>query len=128
MDRDALLWLSRADADLPPSNSVFYLPSPELGLEVRRGRVILSHADFESQETLANRRYSGSVDNLFVLLPEKFSADGKADIILSSFTSYRAWNSLSVGGYRVYYPPAQKYVPSGASHAAQQPSAAVGTQ
>ena len=55
MGRRALQWLIRADSDLPPSNGLFYLPYPELGLEVHQGRFILTHADFEGEAALSKK-------------------------------------------------------------------------
>ena len=68
------------------------------------------------------------MDNLFVLLPVNFSTNGKADIILSSFTNYRAWKSMRIGDYYVYYPSDQKYVPPMTEYAPGQPGAAVDTK
>jgi hypothetical protein len=109
IDAAALRWLVKTDAGLEPGTSVFYLTSPELALEIAGGRVILTHADFEVVEILAARAYCGVVDNLFVVLPERFVASGKARVILDSFRDYEGWSSLEVGDSRVYtgYPVSQ---------------------
>jgi hypothetical protein len=115
VDHEALNWLIQKDQGLHGSsqNNLFYLPSPEISLEVHNARVLLDHADFVSIDVLATTEYFGTVDNLFVVLPDKFLTNGKAEVILSSFKDYpdRSWKSQQVGQFVVYYPSAQVVQP-----------------
>jgi hypothetical protein len=118
LDRETLRWIIEADSELQDANSIFYLTSPEMEFELRNARAILSHAEFESIELLASRRIAGVVDNLFIILPERFSSNGKAAAILSSFVDYHDWGFTTVGGFRIYYSRKQHYLPSNNGDAA----------
>lgn len=103
ISKEALSILHYIDANIPQSNNLFYVTSPEIALEIKRNRVMSSHADFETIEKLAEKKYRGRVNNLFVVLQEKFLKNGKAEVILNSFSDYRYWDSIKVGSFVICY-------------------------
>ena len=105
ISKEALSILHYIDANGPQGNNLIYVTSPEIALEVKRYRVLSSHADYESLEELSKRKYRGSVDNLFLILQEKFLKNGKAEAILKSFSdyTYTNWRSLNVESFVIYY-------------------------
>jgi hypothetical protein len=90
IDNETLEYIKSQDAKL--SRSVFYLTSPEIGLEISRNTTILSHADFESLDVLKNRTYKGRSENLLVVLQKRFSVNGKQQAILNSFIDYSSFS------------------------------------
>lgn len=102
---EALSTLRYVDTNISQGNNLIYVTSPEIALEVKRNRVFSSHADYESLEELSKKKYRGSVDNLFLILQEKFLKNGKAEAILKSFSdyTYTNWRSLNVESFVIYY-------------------------
>jgi hypothetical protein len=89
-----------------PADTLIYVVSPEMALDVRRVRVMASHADFESPEKLAARTYHGRVAHLYLVMQRKLVDDGKADLILKSFVDYPAgrWRRTSLGSFVCFTP------------------------
>ena len=87
------------------SRPVVLVPSPEIGLDLRRARVLAILADFEEPELLKSRVYHGRVPALYVLIQKKLVANGKADIILRSFvdTPIESWKLLPIDDQFVAY-------------------------
>jgi hypothetical protein len=83
---------------------VVYVPSPDIGLEIRGARTIATVADFEPVELLRKRAYFGRVDQLVVVLPTKFSANGKEQAILRSFKAYAPdrWMRTRIGSFAAF--------------------------
>ena len=94
--------IDKLDSDGTPP--LIYVPTPEIGLELRQARVIAVHTDFESAQVLASRFYHGRVPRLYVLLQTPLIADGKADIVLRSFADYPrdGWTTKSLGDFVVF--------------------------
>ncbi len=94
------------DADTPyPRSTLIYVPSPEIGLDVRRVRVMAIHADYIPAEALAKIVYHGHVPRLYVIVPDKLLADGKAELLLRSFVDYPRgrWRSKALDGFTCFY-------------------------
>ena len=75
-----------------------------MALEMRRARFIAVLADFATIEELAAPRFRGHVPILQVLVPTKFIASGKAEVILRSFVDYPAdgWTKSELGGFTLF--------------------------
>ncbi len=86
------------------ADSVVYVTSPEIGLEVRNARIICAHADFEDDAVLRDRIYAGRVERLTVLVQTKLIGEGKADLILASFVDYdrSKWIAHSLGDFTYF--------------------------
>lgn len=86
-------------------STLIYVPSPEIGLEVRHARVLASHADFWSPETLRDQKYRGRVSRLYVIVQRRLVAQGKADLILRSFVDYprSGWQEIQLGEFVCYF-------------------------
>ncbi len=94
------------DVPRPDAGSTLvYVPSPEIGLDVRRVRVMAIHADFIPAKELAKIVYHGRVPRLYVIVPDKLLADGKAELLLGSFVDYRRdqWRTKSLDGFTCFY-------------------------
>ncbi len=101
----ALSYLASVDRpDTDGTQPVIYVPAPEAALELRHARIIVAHADFESEELLANRAYHGKVRRLYVLLQTALVDSGKAEIILRSFADYPrdGWKKTTLGEFVVF--------------------------
>lgn len=70
-------------------NTLFYITSPDIALEIEHARVIATQADFENIEELKKKKYFGSVKDLYILLPKQFEINSKETIILQSFVDYK---------------------------------------
>jgi len=92
------------DRSADARGTLVYLPAKELALEMRRARFIAVQADFSSPEELAAPRFRGHVPLLQVLVPAKFLANGKAELILRSFVDYprEGWARTDLGDF-VYF-------------------------
>ena len=67
---------------------VVYVPSPDIALEIRDARVIATTAYYEPVAWLKSRKYFGRVEELVIVMPTIFLAQGRADAILQSFKDY----------------------------------------
>ena len=78
--------------------------SPEIGLEVRRARVLSNHADFETLAMLEKRRYRGRVPQIHVVVQRHLVDNGKAQAMLRMFADVPAdaWQSAPHGGFVGY--------------------------
>jgi len=87
------------------SRPVIVVPSPEIGLDILRARVIGILADFEEPELLKSRVWHGRVPALYVLIQKRLVANGKADIILRSFvdTPIGSWKMRPIDDEFVVY-------------------------
>jgi len=105
-DQAVLDHLHRIDAEAPadPRATLVVVTSPEIGLELRRTRVMSNHADFESPERLAARRYRGTVPHLHVVVQRHLVDNGKARAMLDMFVDVPAgaWTSAPHGGFVGY--------------------------
>lgn len=99
---DHLHKIDVADAD--GTRPVIYVPTPEMGVELRHARLIASHADFDGIEQLRKHIYRGRVRRLYVVAQAPLVANGKAEAILGSFADYPrdAWKMTSLGSFVVY--------------------------
>ena len=103
IDAEALSFLHETDQRLTAGNNLFYLTSPELGLEVRQNRVMSVHADFTSLEKLESLEYSGRCDNVFLFLPRKFQENGKEAAIQASFLDYESFQLIKeTDNFRIF--------------------------
>jgi hypothetical protein len=96
--------LQSLDETLPAKSAVFYVTSPEIALEVKRQRTIVSHADFQHIAELRDTSYYGKVDNLVVILSRKIVREGKAQAILESFRDYEItrWEKQEIDEVFIY--------------------------
>ncbi|MFA6286232.1 MAG: hypothetical protein WC661_02515 [Opitutaceae bacterium] len=105
MSRSATALVHSLDLTAPATdNSIFYVTSPGVALDVSRVRTIRTHAEQESPSWLRSMRYKGRVDNLLVIKSAGTSAAQTA-AVLGSFVSYdqSAWQFHDEGDCRFYY-------------------------
>jgi hypothetical protein len=88
IDAPSLAFIYKADKSAD-HNTVFYVTSPDIALEINNARVIATQADFEVIEDLKKRKYRGTVNRVYILLPNYFEDNGKAGVIVSSFVNYK---------------------------------------
>jgi hypothetical protein len=86
-------------------STLIYVPSPEIGLDVRRVRVMAIHADVILPEHLARIVYRGRVPRLYVIVQQNLIENGKAELLLRSFADYSPdrWLKKSLGGFTCFY-------------------------
>jgi len=104
-DQAVLDALHAIDTTAPDRASTLVLvPSPEIGLELRRVRVTGIHVDFETPAQLERRRYRGQVPRLHVVLQRHLVDNGKAPRVLRIFvdTPAEAWQATPHGSFVVY--------------------------
>jgi len=104
-DKAVLDFLRRVDVAQPDRASAFiYVPSPEIALEVRNVRRFSNHADFQTVRELQDKTYRGKVPLLYVVVQKRLVAEGKAALILRSFTDYPAdaWQETDLGDFVVF--------------------------
>ena len=88
IDGPSLAFITKID-ETADKNTLFYVTSPDLGLEITNARVIATQADFEEIKDLKKRKYYGKVSNLYIVLPNYFEGNGKAKVIVNSFINYK---------------------------------------
>lgn len=95
--------LHRLD-DTLPTGSIIFVPSPEIALDVRRTRVISTHAVQMTSELLARQRYQGRVPALVIVVNHRMIEQGRAQAILQSFADYnpKAWAATDIGEWSFY--------------------------
>lgn len=83
---------------------VAVVPSPEAGLALPGWRIIPLHLDFTETVELKKNRWSGRVPKLYIVLEERMEKNGKAQILLESFSDYRSgdWKREVVDGTVIY--------------------------
>jgi hypothetical protein len=99
---EALDYIHRVDMPTVDRRAtLIYVTSPEIGLEVRYSRMMANHADFQSADYLRQVRLEGRVPHLHVIVQKRLVDNGKADIMLKSFTDYRAdrWQRIPLGDF-----------------------------
>jgi hypothetical protein len=79
------LALLRRELRAADGDTIAWVMMPEIALEVRRARVLVSA---EAERLLGVRSYHGHAGRLMVFLDETTIRDGKAEIVLKSFTDY----------------------------------------
>ena len=99
---DFLATVDKVDPD--GTRPLFYVPMPEMALEPRNARIVSGLADFEPHAVLATQVRRGKVRRLYVALQKKLVDNGKADIILKSFTDIPAdaWKKTTLGDFVVF--------------------------
>ncbi len=104
LSADGLRVLHALDAALPP-RSLVVVPSPEMALEVRRVRVLPTHAVMMETAQLSALRYHGRTGNLVVLVDDRMITSGKAGDLLSSFSDYPSdsWTVHRYGEWSFYH-------------------------
>ena len=82
-------------------NTVVYVPSPEIGLELPSGRVIPGQADFQTVEYRAHLAYHGRARAVYVVLQKRLTENGKSSALLASFKDYRpdAWRTIDLADF-----------------------------
>jgi hypothetical protein len=85
--------------------TLIFMPSPDLALEVRNARSWSNHADFQSIAELRNQIWRGRVERLYVIVQQKLVDNGKADAILRSFVDYpsEGWVKVPLGDFVCFY-------------------------
>lgn len=82
--------------DALPADAIIVVPSPEMALEVRRTRVLPTHATQQTIPHIRSQPHAGRVGDIVILVDQKMRASGQADALAASFTSYDA------GAWRVH--------------------------
>jgi len=103
LSRQALQVLQAIDTALPP-NSLVVVPSPEMALEMRRTRVMPTHAIMMPAAFSAQTRYQGRVPDLVILVNHRMLAQGRAQALLGSFVDYApaGWTVHAYGDWLFY--------------------------
>lgn len=85
--------------------TVIYVPSPEIALDVRNARTIVVHIDAASLALLQSWTYRGRASRLYVLLQKNLVAQGKAAAVLRSFVDYRSdeWSMIPLGDFVCFF-------------------------
>lgn len=88
----------------PGEKPVAVVSSPEAGLALPGWRIIPLHLDFTEAAELKKLRWSGRVPKLYIVLEERMEKNGKAQILLESFSDYRSgeWKRKMVEGTVIY--------------------------
>ena len=86
-------------------SSLIFVPSPEIGLEVRNVRVMANHADFWSIEDMRNLKFRGRVPRLYVIVQQRLVAEGKAKAMMEQFVDYKPseWKEKPLDGFVCFY-------------------------
>lgn len=87
IDQETIDYLHQIDK-VSDRNTIIFVPSPEIALEISNARKIISQVDFTSVDNLKNTVYEGKVKKLYLCLQRKFEHDGKQEAIISSFKGY----------------------------------------
>jgi hypothetical protein len=84
-------------------DTVVLVPWPEIGLDIKGARVLGINGD--SAAALRTRTYKGRVKRLYVLVENRYVADGRAALILQSFLDYDRgqWTAVAASDYTLYY-------------------------
>lgn len=88
IDKEALNKLTEIDTR-SDTNTLLYITSPDIALEVKNARKIVSHADFDTLDALRNNKYHGKSNNLYLILQKHFTNNGKEQAIFNSFKNYQ---------------------------------------
>lgn len=86
-------------------STLIFVPSPEIGLEVRNVRVMANHADFWSIEDMRNQKFRGRVPRLYIIVQQKLVGEGKAKAMMASFVDYKPdeWKEKPLDGFVCFY-------------------------
>lgn len=104
LSREALRVLHALDAALP-ADALVVAPSPEMALELRRTRVLPTHAAMQGVAHIASQPHAGRVGDLVVIVDQRMRASGQAQALLASFTSYdrEAWQVHRFGEWEFWH-------------------------
>ena len=103
---EALAFLNRIDVvDRNGRRPLVLVPSPEITIEFQQARAWSNHADFESLATLQERTFKGRVPELYIFLPRRLMANGKAAVILKSLSDYPIdrWTMVLLGDFICFH-------------------------
>jgi len=86
-------------------STLIFVPSPEIGLEVRNVRVMANHADFWAIEDMRNLKFRGRVPRLYVIVQQRLVGEGKARAMVESFVDYKPseWREMPLDGFVCFY-------------------------
>ena len=87
IDKETLSFLYKLDEGLN-NQDIIYVTSPEIGLEIINARVIISSADFATENELASKTYFGRVRHIYLCYQSRFENSKKQTAIINSFKSY----------------------------------------
>jgi hypothetical protein len=95
----ALRALRVLDDRLSHGNNLFFVPSPEIAVEIQRNRVFNAHLKS------ADGRYHGRVDNVFVLVRGDRSSDREEATELARFVDYAVseWQRIRLESSSLYF-------------------------
>ena len=87
------------------ASTLIFVPSPEIGLEVRNVRVMANHADFWAIEDMRNLKFRGRVPRLYVIVQKRLVAQGKAQAMVEQFVDYKPseWKEMPLGDFVCFY-------------------------
>lgn len=104
LSRDALRALHALD-DALPRDALVVVPSPEMALELRRTRVLPTHAAMHGVEHIASQRHAGRVGDLVVIVDQRMRASGQAQALIGGFTGYPAdaWRVHRYGEWEFWH-------------------------
>lgn len=87
------------------ASTLIFVPSPEIGLEVRNVRVMANHADFWALEDMRNLKFRGRVPRLYVIVQKRLVAQGKAQAMMDQFVDYKPseWKEMPLGDFVCFY-------------------------
>jgi hypothetical protein len=87
------------------SSTLIFVPSPEIGLEVRNVRVMANHADFWAIEDMRNLKFRGRVPRLYIIVQQRLVGEGKAKAMMEQFVDYKPseWKEKPLDGFVCFY-------------------------
>ncbi len=87
------------------ASTLVFVPSPEIGLEVRNVRVMANHADFWAIEDMRNLKFRGRVPRLYVIVQKRLVREGKAKAMVEQFVDYKPseWKEMPLGDFVCFY-------------------------
>lgn len=100
----ALAYLRSQMAEHNWPRAIAVIPSPEAAIALPKFRIIADQLDFTPLETIAQWKWAGRTDKIFVVVQDAMTQNGKADALLKCFIGYdaAAWQQVRLDGMTIY--------------------------
>ncbi len=97
----ALVRLARLTRDTPPTDTVVYVPAPEIALEVNGARRISTDDINRDLAAVRAEHWRGRVPRLIVVVSDAMEKDGRGGAVRAAFADYppAAWQAETAGGW-----------------------------
>jgi hypothetical protein len=84
----------------PAADTVVYVTSPDVAIDLASARLLVRHADLTAAAELAKERYHGCPrGGVLLALPSAFEQGDKARLIRASFRDVADWQPLELAGH-----------------------------